>query len=254
MTRPAALVIGGGIAGIQAALDHASGANFYLDPNALHWLGKPKLEKAEGEAAVDAVLVSLYRSQWDLWLVSDLFKAFRAANAKVPGGPMKSPVKRVMAVDFDSIGFPRVAADGAAPAEGGDAGEAIDPQKDAALDFKNGGVLGLVSNQLYDVRETRVKVVVETAAIPALVNELARCNFISVADVKLQPADTFDALRMGYVYGPQPCSELNLTLKSVWFRDWTTERMPVAMLKAIKSAGKPKPESADTAKPAAAGQ
>ncbi|MFM7808625.1 MAG: hypothetical protein ACKPEA_11990, partial [Planctomycetota bacterium] len=79
---------------IQAVVDHANGTNFYLDSAAVKWFGKPKLEKAEGEAAVSAVLVSLYRSQWDLWLVSDLFRAFRAANAKVPGGPMKSPVKR----------------------------------------------------------------------------------------------------------------------------------------------------------------
>jgi hypothetical protein len=240
---------------IQAALDHAAGVNFYLDSGAIHWQGKPKLEKVEGEAAVDAVLVSLYRQQWDLWLVADLLKALKATNARVPGGPMKSPVKRVIAIDFDGTGYPKAADPNAATSsDSGEAGEAIAPDKDAALDFKAGGLLGLVSNQLYDVRSTVVQAVVETSAIPALVNELARCNFISVADVKLQPADPFEALRKGYVYGPQPCSAVTLTLKSVWFRDWTTERMPVAMLKTIKSAGKPKQETGEAAKPAAAGQ
>lgn len=240
---------------IQAVVDHANGTNFYLDSAAVKWFGKPKLDKAEGEAAVNAVLVSLYRSQWDLWLVSDLLKAFKALNAKQPGGPMKSPIKRVMAIELDSVGYPKAAeGDAAAATEGGD-GEPIDPQKEAAPDFKAGGLTGLVSNQLYDVRTTTVQMVIETSAIPALVNELARCNFITVADVKLQPADTFDALRKGYAYGPNPCSQLTLTLKSVWFRDWTTERMPVAMLKSIKSAGKAKPAEGDaSAKPASAGE
>lgn len=239
---------------VQAVVDHANGANFYLDPGAIRWFGKPKLDKAEGEAAVQVVLTSLYRSQWDLWLVSDLLKAFRAVNARQPGGPMKSPLKRVMAVEFDAVGYPAKAEGDAAAAEGGD-GEAIDPQKEAALDHKAGGLLGLVSNQLYDVRTTTVTLVVDTAAIPALVNELARCNFISVSDVRLQPADTFEALRKGYAYGSQPCSQLTLTLKSVWFRDWTTERMPIAMLKVIKSAGKAKPaEGEGAAKAPAAGE
>ena len=240
---------------VQAVVDHANGTNFYLDAGAIRWFAKPKLDGLEGEAAVGAALASIYRSQWDLWLVSDLLKAFRSMNARQPGGPMKSPIKRVMAVDFDSVGYAQKSATGeTAAAEGGD-GEPIEPQKDIALDFKAGGLLGLVSNQLYDVRTTMVTMVVETAAIPGLVNELARSNFISVADVRLQPADTFEALRKGYAYGPQPCSQLTLTLKSVWFRDWTTEHMPIAMLKTIKSAGKAKPAEGDAAaKPPAAGE
>lgn len=240
---------------IQAVVDHANGANLYLEQGAIRWFGKPKLDGLDGEAAVNAALSSMYRSQWDLWLVQDLLKAFKAMNARQPGGPMKSPVKRVIAVDFDSVGYAQKSATGEqAASEGGD-GEPIEPQKEVALDYKAGGLLGLISNQLYDVRTTMVTLVVETAAIPALVNELARNNFISVADVKLQPADTLDALRKGFAYGPQPCSQLTLALKSVWFRDWTTERMPVAMLKSIKSAGKAKPAEGDaSAKPPAAGE
>lgn len=236
---------------IQATLGHASGASFYLDPGAIHWVGRPKLDKIEGEPAVDALLVSLYRSQWDLWLVADLFKALKATNG-TPSSPVKSPVKHLVAVDFDQVGYPKAAEGGSQTADAGEAGEPIQPDKDVPLDFKAGGLLGLVSNQLYDVRTTTVRAVVETASLPALVNELARCNLISVADLKLQPVDTFEALRKGYAYGPAPCSEVTLTLKSVWFRAWTTERMPVAMLKAIKSAGiPPKTESAEGAKPAA---
>lgn len=231
---------------VQATIEHAAGASFYLDAGAIRWLGRPKLEKVDGEPAVDAILVGLFRSQWDLWLVADLLKAIKATNGAA-GGPHKSPVKRVIAVEFDQIGYPKVSEGGSAP-DAGEAGEEIQPQKEVALDYKAGGLLGLVSNQLYDVRTTMVKVVIETAALPALVNELARCNLISVADVKLEPADTFDALRKGFAYGVEPCSEVTLSLKSVWFRGWTTERMPVPMLKAIKSAGI-KPASADAAKP-----
>jgi hypothetical protein len=238
---------------VAAAVDHASRLDFYLDPGAVRWSPRPASGKADGATAVDEVLIGMYRAQWDLWLVSDLLNAFRATNAKQPGGPMKSPLKRVMVVEFDTLGLPKAAntsGDSAEAAQG--EGEAIDPQKEVAPDYKAGGITGLVSNQLFDVRSTRVQLVIETAAIPALVNELARCNFITVSNVHLRPADAFEALRGGYAYGEQPCSELTLDLQSVWLRDWTTERMPVALLKTIKSAGKPKPEAASSeAAPAA---
>jgi hypothetical protein len=238
---------------VAAAVDHASRLDFYLDPGAIRWTPRPAGGKAEGTSAVDEVLVGMYRAQWDLWLVSDLLKAFRATNAKQPGGPMKSPLKRVLAVDFDALGMPKAGNSGgdsadAAPAEA----EAIDPQKEVAPDYKAGGLTGLVSNQLFDVRTTQVRMIIDTAAIPSLVNELARCNFITVSNIRLRPADAFEALREGYAYGEQPCSELTVDLQSVWLRDWTTERMPVALLKSIKSAGKPKPEAAPSdAAPAA---
>ena len=231
---------------VSAAVDHAGRLDFYLDPGAVRWIPRPAGGKSDGPAAVDEMLVGMYRAQWDLWLVSDLLKAFRAVNAKQPGGPMKSPLKRVVSVEFDTLGLPKPATGGgsesADAAAGGD-GEPIDPKKEVALDHKAGGLTGLVSNHLFDVRTTVVDVIMETSAIPALVNELARCNFITVTDVRLRPADSFEALRRGYAYGGQPCSELRLTLQSVWLRDWTTERMPVALLKTIKSAGKPKPEA-----------
>lgn len=238
---------------VGAAVDHAGRLDFYLDPGAIRWLPRPAGGKADAATAVDEILVGMYRAQWDLWLVSDLLKAFRGVNAKQPGGPMKSPLKRVLAVEFDTLGLPKQAPSGGTEAEAaasGD-GEAIDPKKEVALDYKAGGLTGLVSNHLFDVRTTVVDVVIETAAIPALVNELARCNFITVADVRLKPADSFEALRRGYAYGGQPCSDLRLTLQSVWLRDWTTERMPVALLKTIKSAGKPKPEAPAEGAPAA---
>ena len=238
---------------IQAAIDHAAGLQFYLDRNAIRWQPRPGVKAdATAAAASDEWLRFMFREQWDLWLVSDLFKAFRGLNARTPGGPLKSPIKRIILISMKD--YPSRPAEGQTQADTGDAGEAIDPQKEVTLDFKMGGLMGLVSNQLYDVRDTTVLLVIETAAVPALVNELARVNFISVDDIKLQPVDAFAALRQGYVYGPRPCSEIELSLKSVWLREWTTERMPVAMLKAIKSAGKPKPEGGDAANPAAAGQ
>lgn len=238
---------------VQAEIDHAAGLQFYLDRNAIRWQPRPGVKAdATAAAASDEWLRFMFREQWDLWLVSDLFKAFRGLNARTPGGPLKSPIKRIILISMKD--YPSRPAEGQTQADTGDAGEAIDPQKEVTLDFKMGGLMGLVSNQLYDVRDTTVLLVIETAAVPALVNELARVNFISVDDIKLQPVDAFAALRQGYVYGPRPCSEIELSLKSVWLREWTTERMPVAMLKAIKSAGKPKPEGGDAANPAAAGQ
>jgi hypothetical protein len=237
---------------IAAAIDHAGRLDFYMDSDAIRWTPRPASGDKAGTSPVDQVLVGMYRAQWDLWLVEDLIKAFRSANAKQAGGPMKAPLKRVLAVEFDALGFPKAeAGSGSQDAPPADAaGEPIDPQKEVAPDYK-ASLTGLASNQLFDVRTTTVRVVVETAAIPALVNELARCNFITVSDVRLRPADSFEALRRGYAYGPQPCSEVTLALQSVWLRDWTTERMPVALLKTINSAGKPQPAEGSEAAPSA---
>jgi hypothetical protein len=39
------------------------------------------------------------------------------------------------------------------------------------------------------------------------------------------------------VYGIQPCSDVTLTLQSIWFREWVTERMPSSMRRTLNTAG-----------------
>lgn len=240
---------------------HASGVAFYMDASAMNWPRFPAAAPSQSDGpskgpSLDRVLSTMFLYQWDLWLVDDVLQAIAHVNAppsqstSASRGPMVAPVKRVLMLSLDSIGQPTSdpssgAAPGteaeteAAPAAGG---EAIDAKVAVTPDFTV-SVTGLKSNQLFDVRRARLVVVIETAAIPALIDALARQNFISVTGIAMRPADAFAAAREGYVYGPQSCSEVTLDLESVWFRAWVTERMPAAMRQALNTAGPPAKES-----------
>jgi len=237
-------------------VQHAAQVAFYMDPWAINWPEAPQetAEKSDSPAAFERALSTLFQFQWDLWLVDDVFAAIRRMNEEgspsggasaAIRGPMVAPVKRVMELQISPIGMAAAAAGDASaapPAEenaeaaAGPTGEPIDPKGAVEPDFAS-SLTGLKSNQLFDVRTARLRVVVETAAIPRLIDALARQNFISVTGLSMAPVDTFAAAKQGYVYGPQPCSDVTLTLQSVWFREWVTERMPTAMRKALNTAG-----------------
>ena len=85
---------------------------------------------------------------------------------------------------------------------------------------------GRQSNELYDVRPVELVVVMETAELPQLVNALARQNFITITDLKLQPTSAFEAADFGYMFGDQPVSLVTMTLETIWFRKWTAAWMP----------------------------
>ncbi len=243
---------------LAAVVESAASIELYVRPRAIVWrerLSAPKEGDSRGEVPVETALAQLFQFQWDLWVVDDVLSAIRKLNARTTGGLLQAPVKVLQLLQPNAIdGI--VASEGAGGGEAGAeaaAGEAIDPKADVALDYA-GSFNGLHSNQLYDVRETRLVVVCETSAIPALVNALASQNFITVTELSMVPADTFAAARQGYAFGPRPCSEVTLKLQSVWLRDWTTERMPKRMMSAIKTAGKPAPPEAEApAAPAAGG-
>lgn len=247
---------------------HAAQLSFYLDPWAVNWptIAAPSGDKANEAAAYDRALATLFQYQWDLWLVDDVLSAIRRVNDEGASGgsaalrgPMVAPVKRVVQLSVTPIGQVAApsgdaAAGGEAPADAaaGPTGEAIDAKAAVTPDFTV-SITGLKSNQLFDVRTATLRVVVETAAIPRLIDALARQNFISVTSIAMTPADAFAAARQGFVYGPQPCSDVTLTLESVWFREWVTERMPTAMRKALNTAGPAAKEPAAGETPPAEG-
>lgn len=246
-------------------VQHAAQVSFYMDLWAINWPEAPQetAEKSDTPAAFERALSTLFQFQWDLWLVDDVFAAIRRMNdegspsggvSAAIRGPMVAPVKRVMELQISPIGTAPAGDASAAPppeenadAAAGPTGEAIDPKAAIQPDFAS-SLTGLKSNQLFDVRTARLRVVVETAAVPRLIDALARQNFISVTGLSMAPVDAFAAAKQGYVYGPQPCSEVTLTLQSVWFREWVTERMPAAMRKALNTAG-PAPKEPPAGEP-----
>ena len=83
------------------------------------------------------------------------------------------------------------------------------------------------------MRAVEVVLVVETAALPRLVNALAQENFITITNLSLQPADPFAAAARGFIYGSSPVSLVKLELETVWFRKWSAAWMPMQVRDAL---------------------
>jgi|GEM_PF-2017149 len=241
---------------------HALGLDFYMDPWALRWPQLAAGREANAEPSVSEALDTLFEYQWRIWIVEDVLAAIASTQAAGSGsgarGPMTSPIKRVISLQVQPMagvgggegdpgtptdpGMTGGMADGSGGG-GGPTGQPIDP-KAAIAPEPASSLTGLVSNQLFDVRTVTLRLVIDTVMLPVFVDQLARCNFIAVTNVSMRPADSFAAAREGYVYGTRPCSDVTLTLQSVWFRDWVTERMPASLRMALNTAGPaPSPES-----------
>ena len=85
---------------------------------------------------------------------------------------------------------------------------------------------GRTSGDLIDLVKIRLRCVVDTVRIPAILDGFARYNFFTIIDLDLWPADKFLALFQGFDYGPASVSELTVVFETVWLRSWTTEYMP----------------------------
>ncbi len=224
-------------------------------------------------------LGTLFDWQWKYWVTSDVLGAIAdasaTANGGTPGSVLKSPVKRVISIRIPDGGFtakqqPQGASFGgsnsgagfggsgdgstpsaaAAPAPGVEpvlAPPQIDQTAEAARDYKR-SFTGRETNPIFDVRRAEVVLVIETARLPEFFDALARRNFMTVLDVKVQPADAFAAARDGFIYGKAPVSTVSMTVESVWLREWTAPLMPADVRTAL---GITVPAAADPAAGAA---
>ena len=266
-----------GRARIEQYFETAKKISFYVDPQAFPVptradanaaLGGP----ADSPAALDRQDAALFQWQWNYWVVSDVLRAFAAANASTPA-VLKAPVKRVIRI---SPALPKVEAGGSG---GGSAGglagldgsgmsgdgmtaegttdgsgsgdgstpppsntgvpdvllgtPAIDPKAAAPRDFAT-ALTGRVSNSVYDVVVTEVVFVAETAELPKVFDALAAHNLMTVTNVRVAPADPFTDARDGYLYGPEPVSLVTATIETIWLREWTAPFMPAVVRTALR--------------------
>ena len=259
-----------GKARIEQYFEVAKRISFYVDPGAIEVPTKESItkllkagkdEQSQGKA-LDEHDAQLFEMQWKYWVVSDIMRALSAANSSTPS-VLQAPVKRVIKISVlpaESMGQPASGGEAAvmgddapaaddpadAPAEGAPADGAtvaaaevpklgppmVDPKVEAPRDFSK-RFTGRVSNPVYDVRLSEVVFVAETSKLPKIFDALASQNFMTVANVRISPADPFEAAREGYLYGPEPVSVVTATIESVWLREWTAQYMPAAVRTAL---------------------
>ncbi len=92
---------------------------------------------------------------------------------------------------------------------------------------------GRTDNPLYDVRDVRLEIVVDSAKIPEIFDALARQNFMTVINARIDAQDLFAAIRDGYFYGTAPVSLLTLDIETIWLREWTAQFMPTGLKQAL---------------------
>lgn len=205
-------------------------------------------------------LAAMFDWQWKYWITQDLLQAFADANGQ--NDVINGPMKRVLSLSIAGLGEGAAAPSGGggqaggmggmgaagmgapgrsrgggggagtpAAAPGGTAlpdhpGDAqIDPSIEAPVD-RTGSITGRSSNDVYDIRLVKCSIVASTRGLPAVIDAIAKSNFMTVIDLKLRPANAFDAARGGFIYGIEPVSFVDLTIETVWLREWTADAMP----------------------------
>lgn len=203
----------------------------------------------------------LFNWQWEYWIVNDVLRALHSANSD-DRSVLTSPVKRINWISvrglpsFSQSSQPATGAavggfggggvrggppptDPAAPAAAENAAPALPPintKAPAPKDYKQ-SITGRVSNPLYDVIYVDLEMVVETAKLPRVLNEISRYNFFTVSSLRLNAADAFTDVQSGFCYGVEPVSQVTMTIETIWLRTWTQQLMPKATLQALGIGG-----------------
>lgn len=228
--------------------DAANSIGLYVT---LDQLGVPSFEPARQPSTGE-----MFSWQWQYWITEDLLKALRQANGSERVNV--APVKHIRAVsitglpsggeDTESGGGQYVGGGGFGAGGGGGAvgmdapegegapaagGSMPNPKTPTPQNFGESPITGRVSNPLYDVIHVGVDLVVDSARLPAVLDELARYNFMTVVAMELNAADPFEAAQGGFYYGPAPVTAVRLQLETVWLREWTIPFMPDSVKKEL---------------------
>ena len=202
--------------------------------------------RAEG-----AEMSRMFDWQWRYWIVQDILNALARANEhydSVVEAPVKR-VERILILDRPGempaaavgsggggggAGFGAAGAKsgrrgrGKSDAGGGKSGVRVNPSREVPLNYGQ-SFTGRTTNPLFDVRRVEVVLVVDNARIPDVFDALARENFMTVTNLRLETLDLFEPIREGYYYGAAPVSRLIIELETIWARRWTSQFMPAEL-------------------------
>jgi hypothetical protein len=231
---------------LQMYNEQAGKISFYASPSAFRLVDSPFVTKQNHS------LAEMYTWHWDWWVAEDLISAVAAANSDSDSGKtltvVEAPVKRIVSVTTLDAPFESEASKSGSSAgrqmggsgRGSSVSVAEGPLSEPMVDMNGSldadyavSLTGRTSNKVFDVRNVRVVLIVETDKLPRLVNALGNENFITITDVSLRPASAFVAAERGFIYGANPVSRVTLDLETLWFRKWTAAWMPQSIRDAL---------------------
>jgi hypothetical protein len=228
--------------------DAAKGLNMYAS---LDDMNVPTADQYPDRAEGDG-MSRMFDWQWRFWIKEDVLNALARCNEPY-NSIVDAPVKRVVNMwvtdDPGSVsgsssssapaaggaGFGTAAPTGrrgSSKASGGAKLQSANPSREVPLDYSY-SLTGRKTNPLFDIRRVEVVLIVDSEKMPEVFDALARSNFITIVNARVETVDLFDAIKSGFFYGSSPVSKVTLDLETVWFREWTTAFMPPEMKAAL---------------------
>lgn len=168
-------------------------------------------------------LETCFAWQWDYWVASDVLAALALANTGADGlrsDVEHAVVKRISSMQIEPINLTPPSFD----SSGGEP---------PALPFPTITNRPDPTNQDYDIRYVKMRLVVSSERLPALFDALARTNYMTVVDLDLKELDAWADLRAGYYYGSEHVVEATIRVETVWLRSWTGPLMPQSVRTAL---------------------
>lgn len=101
-----------------------------------------------------------------------------------------------------------------------------DPKAEFPLDYSNSITGHFGKTGLYDVRLVNVALVVDSNRLQQLFDAINTTDFMTVTSMSVMNVDVESDLAQGFYYGPEPVVQVNMTIETLWLRDWTTKFMP----------------------------
>ena len=171
-------------------------------------------------AAKPPSLGEMFNWQWTYWITRDVLEGVASANES-SGSVASAPVKRIISLEISPL--PTTPQGTSAPPSW-----SSQIQKNYAISLTGRG-----NNAIYQVVMVNLHLVVETKRIPEVLDAIAKQNFMSVVDLDVYESNAAADRRLGFFYGTSAVSNLQLTLETVWFKDWLIPFLPAETRAAI---------------------
>lgn len=99
-----------------------------------------------------------------------------------------------------------------------------DPTKVFVDEFSD-SISGRISNSLYDIRIVDLQLIVDSERIMQIIDAFNSTNFMTVTGMNIETVNTYNDLQSGFYYGTDAVVQLDMTVETIWLRDWTTQYM-----------------------------
>lgn len=217
-------------------------------------------------------LETIWDWQHRYWVHEDILEAVASANTDPATGlvyqPSERPVRHIVSVQTTAWQY--AAADDADAASqndrrssrsrrggddsrgGGGGGGGTGPLSSEIRPDFTASLTGRAgwpyrANALYDVRYAQVTAIVDGDRIGRFIDAIEADNFMSVVDLDLVAVSPVSGLIQGYAYGAGSLMRAEMTIETLWLRDWTGEFAPDGVREKMGLPARPEPGSEDGA-------